>query len=81
LANVPTSVLQNAGRSSGLRLDTNVFGPREHSTTSSSTHLAPALRRSIRLDFSDLRGHQLGCATGLLDAFGSDQECNRLAIQ
>jgi hypothetical protein len=31
-----------------LRLDTNVFGPREQTTTSSSTQLAPALTRSVR---------------------------------
>ena len=41
-------MLQNAGRSSGLRLDTSVLGPREHTTTSSSTQLAPALSRSVR---------------------------------
>ena len=41
-------VLQKAGRSSGLRLDTSVFGPREQTTTSSSTQLAPALSRSVR---------------------------------
>ncbi len=46
-ATAPTSVVQKAGRSSGLRLDTKVFGPREHSTTSSSTQLAPALTRSV----------------------------------
>ena len=167
-------------RSSGLRLDTNVFGPREQSTTSSSTQLAPALtkvgfdarprrdrpaahhvgldqrprsvadhrnglarveetpgerdRRGVgaqevgigdaagqhqrgvvgcgntvgrlvglervgwrqvveRLDLADFCGHQFGCAAGLfdglprfgqfdlLDAFGSDQERNRLAVQ
>jgi hypothetical protein len=45
---VATKVLQNAGRSSGLRLDTTVFGPREQTTTSSSTQLAPALTRSVR---------------------------------
>jgi len=39
LANAPTIALEKAGRSSGLRLDTNVFGPREHSTTSLSTRL------------------------------------------
>ena len=41
-------VLQKAGRSSGLRLDTSVFGPHELTTTSSSTQLAPALSRSVR---------------------------------
>jgi hypothetical protein len=41
LATAPTSVAER-GRSSGLRLATNVFGPREHSTTS-STQFAPGL--------------------------------------
>jgi hypothetical protein len=40
-------VPQNAGWSSGLRLDTRVLGPPVHTTTSSSTQLPPALRISV----------------------------------
>src|SRR5690606_28054093 len=39
--------VQNAGRSSGLRLDTRVLGPSVHTTTSLSTQFAPALIRSV----------------------------------
>jgi hypothetical protein len=73
LANAPTSALQNAGRPSGLRLDTNVFGPREHSTSSSSTQLTPALAdlrnqlAGVEETLADLRRDQLGCAARSLD--------------
>src|SRR5690606_10899257 len=42
-----TNASQNAGRSYGLRLDTSGNGPAWHTTTSSSTQSAPALRRSV----------------------------------
>lgn len=38
-----TSPSQNAGRSSGLRLEIRVLGPPVQMTTSSSDHLPPAL--------------------------------------
>jgi len=80
LANAPTIALEKAGRSSGLRLDTNVFGPREHSTTSLSTRLD---QRPGAADHRD----RLACVEeapaefDLLDAFGRHQERNSLAVQ
>src|SRR5690606_13973136 len=46
--NTSIAVWQNAFRSSGLRLVTSLFGPASQVTTSSSTQVAPALRRSVR---------------------------------
>src|SRR5581483_1242321 len=45
--NASTSLVQNAGRSSGLRLVTRTFGPLVSTCTSSSTHSPPALRMSV----------------------------------
>lgn len=39
---VSASFAQNTGKSSGLQLDINVFGPEAHTTTSSSTYVPPA---------------------------------------
>jgi len=81
LANAPTIALEKAGRSSGLRLDTNVFGPREHSTTSLSTRL------DQRPGAWQITGDRLACVEeapaefDLLDAFGRHQERNSLAVQ
>ena len=46
-ANASTASWQYALRSSGLRLVTRVFGPAVQICTSSSTQVAPALRRSV----------------------------------
>ena len=47
LWSVSINVVQNAFRSSGLRLEMSGPGPDVQTTTSSSTQFAPALRRSV----------------------------------
>jgi hypothetical protein len=97
VANAATSLPQNAGKSSGLRLDTNVFGQREHSTTSASTQLADPIGIRIREIGPHTRprrdrpaAHHVRLESVgrcqvveglLLDAFGSDEKRNLLAIQ
>ena len=58
-ANCSTSALQNAGRSSGLRLDTITPGTWSQTTTSSSTQSAPALTRSVFTLGHDVRQRPL----------------------
>jgi hypothetical protein len=47
-AHASTICSQKAGRSSGFRLVTSVFGPLVQTRTSASTQLPPALRMSVR---------------------------------